>query len=140
MLGMVLTVIGLTVAYGLAIAGLILLLRLMRVPRWWAIALGFLAFGAASGLLAAWAWPLDSCVLPNVYAVVLGDEVYGFSAQRLGDPWLLRVPWVYAVVSTILAGLTGALAVWIDARIGGGRRARSETLAHPATKEEGECR
>lgn len=137
---MVLTVIGLTAAYGLAIAGLIRLLRLTRVPRRWAIALGFLAFGIASGLLAAWAWPLDSCVLPNLYAVLLGDKVYGFSAQRLGDPWLLRVPWVYVVVSTVLAGLAGALAVWIDARIGRGRRARSETLAHPATKEERECR
>ena len=119
---MVLTVVGLTVAYGLAITGLVLLLRLIRVPRRWAIALGFVAFGVASGLLAAWAWPLDSCVLPNVYAVVLGDKVYGFSAQRLGDPWLLRVPWVYAVVSTVLGGLAGALAAWVDARVRAGRR------------------
>jgi len=122
MRGVVLPVVVLTVAYGLAITGLVLLLRLIRVPRRWAIALGFAIFGIASGLLAAWAWPLDSCVLPNVYAVLLGDKVYGFSAQRLGDPWLLRVPQVYAVVAALLGGLAGALAAWIDARVRAGRR------------------
>jgi hypothetical protein len=112
----------LTAVYGLVILGLVFLFRAVRVPRRWAIVLGFLAYGVASGLLAAWAWPLDSCTLPNVYAVLVGDKVYGFSAQRLGDPWLLSVPQVYVVVSTIMGGLAGLLAQWADARI---RRRRS---------------
>ena len=117
MRGVVLPVVVLTVVYVLVITGLVLVFRAVRIPRRWAIALGFLAFGVASGLLAAWAWPLDSCTLPNVYAVLLGDEVYGFSAQRLGDPWLLSVPQVYVVVSTILGALAGLLAQWADTRI-----------------------
>ncbi len=117
MRGVVLPIVVLTAVYGLVIAGLVFLFRAVRIPRRWAIALGFSVFGIASGLLAAWAWPLDSCTLPNVYAVLLGDEVYGFSAQRLGDPWLLSVPQVYVVVSTFLGGLAGVLAQWVDARI-----------------------
>ena len=117
MRGVVLPVVVLTVVYGLVITGLVVIFRAVRIPRRWAIALGFLAFGVASGLLAAWAWPLDSCTLPNVYAVLLGDELYGFSARNLGDPWLLGVPQVYVVVSTILGGLAGVLAQWVDGRM-----------------------
>jgi hypothetical protein len=115
--GVVLPIVVLTAVYGLVITGLVFVFRAVRIPWRWAIALGFSVFGIASGLLAAWAWPLDSCTLPNVYAVLLGDKVYGFSAQRLGDPWLLSVPQVYVVVSTFLGGLAGVLAQWVDARI-----------------------
>jgi len=122
MQGVVLPVVVLTAAYGLVIAGLVLLLRLARVPLRWAIGLGFAVFGIASGLLAAWAWPLDSCTLPNVYAVLLGDQVYGFSARRLGAPWLLGIPQVYVVAATLMGGLAGLVAQWVDARLRASRR------------------
>jgi len=124
MLGVVVPAVVLTLLYALVIAGLVTLFRLLRTPRRGAILLGFLVYGLASGLLVAWAWPLDSCTLPNFYAVLLGDELYGFSAQRLGDLWPLRVPHVYVVVSTILAGLAGLLAQWAGTRIWPGRGAR----------------
>jgi hypothetical protein len=100
----------LTAIYALAIWGLIALYRALRLPRRGAIFLGFATFGLATGLLAAWIWPLDSSVYVNVYAVWLGDAVYGLSAQRLGDPWMLRVPQAYVAVSTILYGTLGMLA------------------------------
>lgn len=110
LLNVLLPLLLLTVLYGLLVVGLIRLLRLLRVPRRRAILLGFLAFGVISGLLAAWAWPLDSCVLPNAYAVLLGDGLYGLAAARLGDPWLLRPPQVYVLVSTLLCSALGLLA------------------------------
>jgi hypothetical protein len=60
--------------------------------------------------------------MPNLYATLLGDAVYGLSAQRLGNPWLLDKPQVYAVVSPVLCGLVGLLAQWVDARIRARRR------------------
>jgi hypothetical protein len=117
MRGVVLPVVILTVIYGLVITGLVLLFRLLRIPRRWAIGLGFLAYGVLSGLLAARLWPYDSSTMPNLYASLLGDAVYGLSVQRLGNPWLLDKPQVYVLVSTLLCGLVGLLAQWVDARI-----------------------
>ena len=122
MRGVVLPAVILTVIYALVIGALVVLFRLLRVPRRWAIALGFLVFGVATGLLAAWAWPLDSSTLPNFYASLVGDMVYGRLGERLGYPWLLSVPQVYVVVSTVLCGLAGLLAQWVDARIRARRR------------------
>jgi hypothetical protein len=100
----------LTAIYAFAIWGLIALYRALRLPRRGAIFLGFVTFGLATGLLTAWIWPLDSSVYLSVYAAWLGDAVYGLAAQRLGDPWILRVPQIYVVVSTILYGALGLLA------------------------------
>jgi hypothetical protein len=100
----------LTAIYALAIWGLVALFRALRFSKGRALFLGFATFGLATGLLAAWIWPLDSSVYVNVYAAWLGDAVYGLAAQRLGDPWILRVPQVYVTVSTILYGAAGLLA------------------------------
>jgi len=100
----------LSAVYGLAILGLALLFRTLRVTSRWPVFLGFLAFGVVTGLLAVWIWPLDSSVYANVYAALLGDAVYRLAAAHLGDPWLLRVPQVYVVVSTALYGLLGLMA------------------------------
>jgi hypothetical protein len=126
MRGVVLPAVVLTLIYALVIAGLTLLFRLLRIPRRWAIVLGFLAYGVVSGLLAAWAWPYDSCTLPNFYATLLGDAVYGRWAERLQYPWLLSVPQVYVVASAILSGLAGVLVQWVDARV----RARRDSSLH----------
>jgi hypothetical protein len=122
MRGVVLPAVILTAVYSLVIGVLVLFFRVLRVPRRWAILLGFLVYGVISGLLAAWAWPYDSSTLPNLYAVLLGDAIYHFSAQRLGNPWLWSVPQVYVVASTVVCGLVGLLAQWVDAQIRAGRR------------------
>ena len=100
----------LSAAYALAILGLVLLFRAVRAPSKWQALLGFLTFGVVTGLLTAWIWPLDSSVYANVYAALLGDVVYHLAAAHLGDPWLLRVPQVYVVVSVALYGLLGFMA------------------------------
>jgi hypothetical protein len=99
----------LTAIYGFILGGLVLLLRKLGVPASKAILLGFVLFGVASGLLAAWIWPLDSSVYPNVFATLLGDLAYNLSTGYLGDLWLLRVPQVYVVASTILCTAAGLL-------------------------------
>ena len=117
------TIVGaffLTVIYGAIIAGLSWLLRRAGVAPRRAVALGFVSFGLASGLLAAWVWPFDSCVLPNLWAVLLGDVLYGWAGGALGDPALLRVPWIYPLAGAILYGALG-LAVGV---IANGHRAR----------------
>ena len=100
----------LTLAYGGIIAGLDWLLRRVGTPARWTIALGCLVFGIVSGLLAAWVWPHDSCVLPNLWAVLLGDALYTLSSEAPGSPAVFPPPWVYPLVSTVLYGVLGLAA------------------------------
>lgn len=99
----------LTLAYVGAILGLIWILRRVGVAGRWAISLGSAGFGAVSGLLSAWIWPLDSSVYPNVWAVLLGDWLYNLSTTRWGDAWLLGVPQIYVVSGLLLYGGLGFL-------------------------------
>ena len=71
------------------------------------ILVAFVLFGVASGLLAAWIWPLASRVYPNVFSTMLGDLAYHLSSGYLGDLWLLRVPQVYVVASITLCTTAG---------------------------------
>ena len=120
-----LVVLVLTLGYGGSIAGLVWLLRRVRVPARWAIFLGCLTFGVASGLLAAWLWPYDSCVLPNLWAVLLGDALYGQSSEHLGDLVVFYVPWVYPVAGAILYGMLG---LCVQAIVNWQRAWRAETV------------
>ena len=116
----ILGVFFLTLVYGAVVAGLAWLLLRAGVTARRVVALGAMIFGLASGLLAAWAWPYDSCVLPNLWAVLLGDALYGWAGSALGNPALLRAPWLYPPVGAILYGALG-LVVQV---IVNGRRAR----------------
>lgn len=123
-------------AYAIVITGVVALLRALGVSNRRAVAWGFLIYGVATGALAAWAWPIDSATYPNVYAVLAGDWLYVRAIEWIGDPrssnahetipWLLRVPQVYAGVSTVLGGGAG-IAIqwlvnrWLDARESGMR-------------------
>ena len=110
----------LTLVYGVIIAALAWLLRRLGVAERGVVALGSVIFGLASGLLAAWAWPYDSCVLPNLWAVLLGDALYQWASGPLGNPAPLRVPWIYPLAGVMLYGALG-LAVQV---IANGWRAR----------------
>ena len=105
------------VAYGLIIWGIVLLFRRLDVlPRTRVLA-GFMVAGAVGGLVAAWVWPADLAVLLDLPGVLLGDLVYNGSIRFFGDPsssqahfsipWLLRVPQVYVLVSTLFWGFVG---------------------------------
>ena len=112
-----LTCATLTAIYTLAIAGLIASLRRIGIGGERTIVLGFLVFGGSSGVLAASLWPVDSAVYANVYAVILGDQVYSWAIHYLGNahsanahatiPLLLRVPQVYVFVSLVISGFAG---------------------------------
>jgi hypothetical protein len=115
---LVIKVVVLTAAYGLIVNGSAWLLRRAGAPSRWAIVLGFLTVGFVTGLLAAWAWPYDSCVLPNVWAVLLGDALYQLSSERLGDLATLRPPCVYPWAG---AGLYSALGLIVQAFASRGR-------------------
>ena len=106
----VLMTVVLTLAYGCIIAGLVLILRRAGVSARRAVLLGCLVFGLVSGLLAAWAWPYDSCVLPNLWAVLVGDVLYALSSEVLGDVVFFRVPWVYPLAGAVLYGGLGLCA------------------------------
>jgi hypothetical protein len=122
-----LSVVILTAAYVVATTGLIALLRWRRIAGGNAIVLGFTTFGVLSGLLAAWAWPLDSAVYANLYAVLLGDQVYTWAISWLGDPnsaqahstipWLLRVPQVYVLVALVASAAAGLCVQRVYSRI-----------------------
>jgi hypothetical protein len=106
----------LTILYGILILGLIWLQRRVGIPARWAIVVGFLGFGIGTSLVSAWVWPFDSSVYPNVWAILVGDRLYAWSADYLGDPWLLRVPRVYVVAATVLYGGLGLLCQWFYGR------------------------
>ena len=118
--------------YGLVILGLVLLIRKMGVSGKRAILFGFLVFGAATGILTAWIWPLDSSLYPNVFASLLGEQVYILSIQRFGDPnssqahytipWLLRIPQVYVLTSIVVCGLVSLPLQWVYNRRPKGNR------------------
>lgn len=103
----------LTAVYGTIVLGLIWLLRRAGAPVRWAIFLGFLGFGLGTGLLAAWAWPYDSSIYPNVWATLLGDALYQWSTNTLGNMWFLGVPWVYVSTAVLLYGGLGLLVQWV---------------------------
>lgn len=119
----------LSVLYGIVLLGLVLLLRKIGVPAKRVIIAGFLVFGAVTGTLTAWVWPADSSVYFNVFASLLGDQLYSLSIQYFGDarsaqahytiPWVLRVPQVYVVASVVLCGLVGFVLQWVYNRRGG---------------------
>jgi len=113
----------LSATYGAVILALALLLRRLRVSGRRAISVSFLVFGGVTGVLAAWAWPLDSSVYPNVWATLLGDWIYHVSTLYLGAPWPLQVPQVYIVASTVLCGVTGLSLQWLYNRRAAGESA-----------------
>lgn len=126
----------LSAIYGIVILGLVWLLRKMGVSGKRAILFSFLVFGAATGILTAWVWPIDSSLYFNVLASLLGDQVYNLSIQFLGDasssqahytiPWILRIPQVYVLTSIVVCGLVGLPLQWIYNRRlkGNGENAR----------------
>lgn len=126
----ILLVLRLSAIYALVILVLVLLLHKIGVPRTRAIILGFLIFGAVTGILTAWAWPLDSSIYFNLFATFLGDQVYNLSIQYLGDmhspqahytiPWILRIPQVYAMSSIVLCGLVSLPFQWVYNRVATG--------------------
>jgi len=97
----------LTLVYGAIIAGLAWLLRRAGVAARRFVALGAVVFGLVSGALAAWAWPYDSCVLPNLWAVLLGDVLYQWASGIGENTALLRVPWIYPLAGAVLYGVLG---------------------------------
>lgn len=103
----------LTVLYAAVILGLVWLLRRIGVPGRGAIFSGFLAFGVGTGLLAAWMWPYDSCLYPNVWAVLAGDGLYDLFTDHLGDVWVLQLPRVYVLAATVEYGGAGLLLQWV---------------------------
>jgi len=125
----VFSLLTLSMLYGIVVLGLVLLLRKIGLSAKRAIIAGFLVFGAVTGTVAARAWPVDSSVYFNVFASLLGDQLYSLSIRYLGDarsaqahytiPWVLRVPQVYAVTSAVLCGLVGLLLQVVYNRRGG---------------------
>jgi hypothetical protein len=118
----ILMLLFLSAVYALVILGLVLLLLKLGVSQKVTIALSFLIFGMASGILTAAAWPLDSSVYPNVFASFLGDRLYTWTLQVLADPtlpdghhsipWLLDLPRMYMVSSVVLSALIGLPLQW----------------------------
>ena len=103
----------LTVLYVAVIGGLVWLLRCIGVPGRWAMLSGCLAFGVGTGLVAALTWPYDSCLYPNVWAVLAGDGLYDLSTDQLGDLWALRPPQVYVLAAAAVYGGAGLLLQWV---------------------------
>jgi hypothetical protein len=113
----------LSAIYGIVILGLIWLLRKMGVSGKRAIILSFLVFGAVTGILTAWVWPIDSSIYFNLFASFLGDQVYNLSIQLFGDrsspqahytiPWILRIPQVYVLTSIVVCGLVSLPLQWV---------------------------
>jgi hypothetical protein len=101
------------------------------------VLLGFLGYGVIVGLASIWWWHYSDNVLPlNIPGTVLGDVVYRYSIEYLGDPysgqahftvpWILRVPQVYAPVSAMVWGAVGmalqCVRALIRARVARGAR------------------
>ncbi|OGO00337.1 MAG: hypothetical protein A2Y90_00230 [Chloroflexi bacterium RBG_13_52_12] len=112
-----LIILALIIVYGLVLWGLVLLIRKLGVPSKWAILVAFLTFAVGTGVWVIQISHLDSSVLVNYPAIFLGDFIYHWSIQLLGDPhsfwahetipWLLRTPQVYLIASIMIWGLLG---------------------------------
>ena len=134
--GVLLMVMVLCAIYGVAILSAFLLLRRIGIPGSSAIVFSFLIFGAATGILTAWVWPIESSSYCNVFASLLGDQMYTLAIEYLGDshsaqahdtiPWVLRVPQVYVPSSLMVSALVGLPLQWLYNRglsgCAGGRR------------------
>ena len=88
----------------------------------------FLAYGIIAGFLSVWWWYIsDNLFLPNIPAVLLGDQIYTVSIDSFGNPysgqahytipWMLRIPQVYASVSIVFWGLLGLIVQLLNKRI-----------------------
>jgi hypothetical protein len=121
----------LSAVYAVILLGMILLLHKIGVSRKSAVVLGFLIFGVVTGILTAWAWPIESSIYFNVYGTWLGDQAYGLAIRTIGDegssqahytiPWLLRIPQVYVITCILVSGLVGLVAQWVYVRRDGER-------------------
>ena len=95
------------------------LVKRVKILKNWAVLLSALLFAFFSSSAAALSWPIDSSVYYNVFACLLGDEVYNLAIEILGDPgsaqahftipWMLRVPQVYIPTALGLFGFLGAI-------------------------------
>ena len=109
----VLPLLILTAAYAVLIQASVLLLRRLGISLKRAIGGGFLVFGAATGILTVWVWPIELSIYINIFATLLGDELHRLWPQHLGNPWPLQVPQVYVSVSVVLCGLMGLAVQWV---------------------------
>jgi hypothetical protein len=119
----ILPLLVLSAIYTTVIIGLVLLLRKMGVSERRTIILSFLVFGAVTGMLTARIWPIESSIYFNVFASLLGDEVYILSIRYIGDmnsphahytiPWILRIPQVYVIASLVLSASIGLPLQWV---------------------------
>ncbi len=118
-LNIIFNVLALTAVYVLIIWLIAALLRQVKALKNLFLGLAFLLFGFASSLLAAWLWPFDSAVYPNLYALLLGDKLYITVTNWLADPalpsghrpvpWIFELPWVYIMTGSLFFGLIGLL-------------------------------
>ncbi len=118
-----LMVLVLVAIYGFIIAGLGWLMGKLGVSGRLTVFLSFLTFGIVTGTLAVLLWPYDSCVLPNIFGVWLGDWIYIHAIEWMGDPhspqahdtisWVFRVPQVYLMASTGLCAALGLMMQWV---------------------------
>lgn len=115
----VLTILVLFCVYGLIVFGLFFALRRFTLPAKIAILASFLIFGVLAGLISAQLWPQDISVMANFPASLIGDWIYDYSIQYIGDPssaqahytipWILRIPQAYVLASVLFWGLLGLL-------------------------------
>ncbi len=74
--------------------------------------LGFVASGLVGGGPAVLYYPAEPCIYFNAPGVLLGDELYSWAVNTIGDPSspnaservpvILRLPWVYVTASPAL--------------------------------------
>jgi hypothetical protein len=80
----------------------------------------FVIFGVAVGFVSVWfRQNTDTAFLLNIPGTILGDAVYNWSINLIGNPhssqahytipWLLRIPQVYVPTSIFFWGIIGTL-------------------------------
>jgi hypothetical protein len=110
------------------ILGSSLLFRRMGIPSGRFILAAFLVVGFGLGILSALLWPLEPAVYVNVAGTAAGDWLYRISIERFGDPfsaqahytipWVLRIPTVYVISTTVLYAAAGVFFQLLFDRIG----------------------
>jgi hypothetical protein len=117
-IGDLMTILLLIIVYALLIAVVAALLKRLGTGQRVTMLLAFVVFGVFAGVMAAWVWPYDSSIYPNLPAVLIADAIYNWAAREIasgsadahsGIPWLLRIPQIYIWASTTLSGLLGLI-------------------------------
>lgn len=96
---------------------LVFFIRKIGIGKRYIIFAGFAIFGLLAGTFSGLVEHREGLIISNIIGVYLGDEVYSYAINHLGDPhsfqahytipWVFRIPQIYLFTSLISYSVIG---------------------------------